>query len=325
MSELVSVIVPAYNVGKFIRKCLCSIMEQTYSNLEIIVINDGSTDDTKTIIKDLLHVDKRIIFIDRENKGVSASRNEGISVAKGAWLVFVDGDDYLASDYVEHMLDIANTTGAEFCMSTNCFKSDSDKQVENVSIISCSSDEATSLLLSEKVDVGCWNKMFKKELLERTGIRFDTCLFYGEGLYFITNLSESANNVGISNKYVYYYRQDNNTSATKHFDVEKIVNGWLALDYIEKKLSSDMPLSKRMLIQHRYLFSFTAIKKIIDSNTKSENRQLFKFHLRNIRKNFFSFLRNKTLSKKYKIRLFICCISPCILPVYRHFQRISTK
>lgn len=120
-NPLVSIIVPAYNVRRYIEECLRSIMNQSYKQIEIIVVDDGSSDDTPIIIDKLAEQDKRVIPIHQQNAGVSAARNAGIKVSKGEYLVFVDGDDYIATDFVEYMLGLVKKTGGELCLSLNFF------------------------------------------------------------------------------------------------------------------------------------------------------------------------------------------------------------
>ena len=98
MSCLLSVIVPVYNAGEYLRKCLDSIISQTYQNLEIIVINDGSKDNSIDIIKEYLKKDNRILFIDQANKGLPATRKVGVENAKGEYIAFVDQDDYIENN-----------------------------------------------------------------------------------------------------------------------------------------------------------------------------------------------------------------------------------
>ena len=101
MEDLVSIIVPVYNTEKYLSKCLDSIVNQTYKNLEIILINDGSTDNSKAICEDFAKKDKRIQVINKENSGVSVSRNKGLSLAKGNYIAFIDADDYAELNYIE--------------------------------------------------------------------------------------------------------------------------------------------------------------------------------------------------------------------------------
>ena len=101
MNNLISVIVPVYNVEKFLVKCVDSILAQTYTNLEIIIVDDGSPDNCPAICDELAKKDSRIKVIHKENGGASSARNAGLDIAKGEYIGFVDGDDYIAKDMYE--------------------------------------------------------------------------------------------------------------------------------------------------------------------------------------------------------------------------------
>lgn len=307
---LVTFVVPAYNVECYIERCIDSIRNQSCPNIEIIVINDGSTDKTRRIVESIASQDSRIYVVNNVNQGVSASRNNGIELAKGKWIAFVDGDDYISKDFVEHMVDVAKKTGADFCISTDCYKFNTDKQSPTVSVKQYSSDAATALLLSPRVEVGCWNKLFSLDFINRLQLRFDTTLFYGEGLNFITSASQNSNFVGVTNKKIYYYIQNNFESATKRFDINKIVNGWKALDCIGMRLDDKMPRSEKMLDLHRFLFSFNAVRKIQSSGTVSINKSVYIFHHSYLRKNFFKGIVSPAINMKFKIKIIIACIAP---------------
>lgn len=104
MNELVSVIVPVFNSEKYIERCLKSIVNQTYENLEIIIINDGSTDASLSICEKWKDLDTRICLINKENTGVSDSRNRGIEASKGKYITFIDCDDFIEADMIEKLL-----------------------------------------------------------------------------------------------------------------------------------------------------------------------------------------------------------------------------
>ena len=109
----VSVIVPVYNGEKYIKHCIHSVMGQTLSDIEILVINDGSSDGTKQILEHLASEDQRIHVFHQKNQGVSAARNFGITLAKGKYLTFLDADDYLGPEYLKILVDTAERTGSE--------------------------------------------------------------------------------------------------------------------------------------------------------------------------------------------------------------------
>jgi glycosyltransferase involved in cell wall biosynthesis len=103
---LVSVVVPAYNVEKYIYECIKSILNQNYENIEIIIVDDGSTDNTGVIVDELALKDSRVIAIHQNNKGVSAARNRGMDMANGEFIVFVDSDDWISSDHVAYFVQM---------------------------------------------------------------------------------------------------------------------------------------------------------------------------------------------------------------------------
>ena len=127
MKSRVSVIVPCYKVEKYVEQCIRSIINQTYDNIEIIPVDDGSPDNTPCILDKLSQEDNRIHVIHKQNAGVSAARNSGLSVATGDYVVFVDGDDFLAKDYVEYMLQLSNIEDSDFVLSQNCFISEVER------------------------------------------------------------------------------------------------------------------------------------------------------------------------------------------------------
>lgn len=101
MDDKITVIVPVYNVENYLRKCLDSIISQTYKNIEIVVVNDGSTDASGEICKEFAEIDHRITYIEQENAGLSAARNTGLENMSGDYVTFVDSDDWIEQDYVE--------------------------------------------------------------------------------------------------------------------------------------------------------------------------------------------------------------------------------
>lgn len=275
-STKVSVIVPAYNVEKYIEKCIMSILGQTYSNLELIVVNDGSLDQTPQIIDTLAARDSRLVVIHKENGGVSAARNSGMNACSGEYVAFVDGDDYLAPDYLEYMLWLAEQTNADFCLSRNSFTHKGEAQVKNDWVEVLSPEDATALLLSPAVIVGCWNKIYKRSLLMENNLRFSSELFYGEGLSFITTAAQLSTAVGVGCRKVYYYRRNNVASATTKFDIEKIYNGEKSLDTIEANLMIASPKIDDMLYLHRSIFALGALVRLLSHNLEKEYQRDYK-------------------------------------------------
>lgn len=312
-NPLVSIVVPAYNVNDYIEKCLSSILLQSYENLELIVVNDGSTDNSKNTIIRTIKSDNRAKLIDIENSGVSFARNIGIKESVGDYIIFIDGDDYISDDYVSYMLDLIGETEAEFAFSTNCFVAKNEKQIELDRIREVSSDEATTLLLSPNVTVGCWNKIYSRNLLADNNILFAENLFYGEGLKFIIEVSQAANKVIIGNKKVYHYRKNNTSSATSEFDISKVRNGEKSLILIGDSLAGQ---SYRILSMYKYhlcLYRLGALVKLQLNGVHKLYNKEYKNWLSFVRSNCFDFLTSTDLNLYRKSLLILGSISPYFL------------
>ena len=114
LNPLVSIIIPSYNIAPYIGHCLKSILVQTYKNLQIIVVNDGSTDETLAVVEKVASDDSRIVIINKPNEGVSVARNYGIEAAAGDYIMFVDGDDWIDENMVESLVDRAIQYNVDF-------------------------------------------------------------------------------------------------------------------------------------------------------------------------------------------------------------------
>ena len=211
--ELISVIVPVYNAEKYLQKCLDSILEQTYQNLEIIIINDGSTDNSGQICQEYEKQDDRIIYIEKENSGVSDTRNAGMNRMTGTYITFVDSDDWLEPNYVkflyekliEHQADIVvgNYTSFNESNSVFYFHTSADyyeKVYDNKSIIPCLYD-AKELLKSALIVP--WGKIYKKEII--ANFRFPIDRIGEDALFNLKALLDSKKVVYV-NKSAYIYR-----------------------------------------------------------------------------------------------------------------------
>lgn len=307
---LVSVIVPAYNVEKYIEQCIRSILKQSYKQLEVIVVDDGSTDSTGEILKQMQKDDDRLIAISQENCGVSCARNKGIEKASGDYLVFVDGDDYLASDCIFYLLQLVLETKTDFGLSLNCYSKVGEPQIENEKVIVLSSEDATALLLSPRMFVGCWNKIYSRQFIIDNNLLFEENLFYGEGLAFITSVAQRANAISVGERKVYYYRRNNKSSATSTFDIRKIKNGDHALEVIDKSLVERTPKIEATLLQHKCMFRVGALSRMCAYGLDNQYKDNYKNYLSFLRKNLKVLLLNRYITIYRKFLVLCCCVSP---------------
>lgn len=309
-NTLVSIIVPCYNVELFVEKCIRSIMVQSYSNIEILAINDGSSDDTPKLLECLSNEDNRVKVIHKQNEGVSTARNYGLKIATGQYVVFVDGDDYLATDYIAYMLRLAVISDSDFCLSQNCFTKDKEIQVasDDIKILTCR--EITALLISPRIIVGCWNKMFKREFINKFRLSFSTTLFYGEGLNFIIKAAQLANNVVVGNRKVYYYRRNNEASATSKFNIQKYYNGEKALDKIQSELIVCDKNIDLMMALHKSLFCLGALSQVYVHKLQEVHKNDCKHWHSVVKSNLRNILITRQISLYRKILLIVGYISP---------------
>lgn len=221
MNRLVSVIVPVFNVEQYLRECIDSIIDQTYPYIEIILVNDGSTDDSYSICNEYKEEDNRIIVVNKENGGLSSARNKGIEFARGDYISFVDSDDYIAPDMIESLVKIMDREQVEVaCCNFKKFKKTSfSKNTENDAGKKTEvyeSSQAINYLLDEKhYKCFAWNKIYKKDLFRE--IRFPEGKLY-EDIITQYKIFKKAKKVAFNDKAMYYYRIREGSITKKVFD-----------------------------------------------------------------------------------------------------------
>lgn len=200
--KTVSIIVPVYNGERYLERCLESILCQTWKNMEVLLINDGSTDGSGRICDGFSEKDRRVRTIHTENKGVSSARNLGLDVCRGDYVAFVDADDCLAGDMVEHLADILEKTG---CDVAGCgFWIFGEKKNEEKSGRNTAASGQTEVLTGAEFmekgilqsDTRCWSKLYRREAIG--GIRFQEGLTIGEDMLFLLDLASAGRTFGQS-------------------------------------------------------------------------------------------------------------------------------
>lgn len=312
-AEKVSIIIPCYNVAAYVEQCILSVVQQSYSNIEILAIDDGSPEETPAILDKLAQEYPQLKVIHQTNAGVSAARNTGLERATGDYVIFVDGDDFLAPDAVAYFMQLVHQTGAEFCLSINCYTKQEEKQILLPTIQILSSTEAVALLLSPRVIVGCWNKIYKRSLLEQHQCRFLTDLFYGEGLNFINTVAQLTNRIAVGNRKVYYYRRNNETSATTCFNIKQFQNNLTSITRIEKNLKQNTPQIRTMFILHRSMFCMGTAVRLRAAKLHQTYATQYKECVSFVRRNYFNLVFKKEVSPYCKCLLLGGGISPWLL------------
>lgn len=310
---LVSIIVPVYNVKKYLSSCIDSILRQTYKNLQIILIDDGSTDESGVICDEYAKRDSRITVIHKINGGLSDARNVGIDNANGEYICFIDSDDFVRQTYIEDLLTAVLKHDAD--ISVCLFEkgiNDNFKKIYNqiqAEEIVLNSMDALKRLYNDELSVEmivAWNKLYSKKLFEM--VRFPIGKI-NEDEFTIPQLLYNANRVVIINKYDYYYFQSPNSIMRSTFKLNRL-DILLALEERMKFFGDNglIKLKNQTLVQYIYLI----INFICILNEKNNKEFLDKKLLlvKKLRKNTMLLLNLKEASIKLKVQTFIFYLSP---------------
>ena len=247
--DKVSIIVPIYNASKTIKRCINSIIYQTYYNIEIVLVNDGSSDDSVFICESFSQNDKRVKVINQKNSGVSTARNTGIENSTGEWLMFVDSDDWLEKDTVASMLDLIkkqkasygvysflnhySTTTQQLCVDNSCY-TPTDlisrfQVVKNIEAIICS----------------VCNKIYPRKIIMDNNIRFDKEIKFGEDFIFNSEILLYAKKIVTSSEKFYHY-----DCTIENSGVKKLYREWdfyiLAINAAVEKMLNMLQLEPHL-------------------------------------------------------------------------------
>ena len=321
----VSVVVPVYNVADFLQQCLESILTQSHRNIEVILINDGSTDKSGDIANMFAKKDARIRVIHKQNEGVSIARNVGMEIATGEYICFADSDDYLEPDYVEYLLNLAVANDAEIALTTKMFTTFyKTPQIESDQPHVCSGEYAAASILYYHIPIGVYCKIFRRDFLEKNVIRFIPEVYIGEGFNFNTAAFQRAEKVVIGHRKIYCYRRDNSASAMTKFALHKAEMAVRAISIIRDNLVNP---TKKLLDACDYADWHTHADMynwMVLANAKNDYPEMYQKCFRKVRsysfKAFFA-----PVNKKERFRAFVQTIHPRLLGYLLEFRRWKAK
>ena len=266
MKNKVSVVIPVYNSEKTIGKCLASVQRQTDSDLEIIVIDDGSIDCTSEIVQEIQKKDSRIKYYRQNNQGPSAARNKGIEVASGELLIFVDADDIIMESMVEELKTLREKEKVELVIVNririNKFKNKLTSNVVEIPEKKFSSKEKIKQDFFNLLNSGClntlWGKLYNLDIIKNNKIKMDEDLDMGEDLQFNLSYMKEISSIYISNKALYIYYQ-NNSYLTNKFRENMFAKRKKAIDLFyaflrEEHLNTDIISYLYLKLFFRVLF-----------------------------------------------------------------------
>lgn len=302
-SELISIVVPIYNVEKYLKKCIDSILVQTYKNIEIILVDDGSPDNCGAICEEYGKKDSRIKIIHKENGGLSDARNVGIEVAIGKYITFIDSDDYVDENYIAYLYQILKKYKTRISIISNYIITSNGKIIDlglNYKEESIDKIEALKRMLNEEgYTVSAWSKLYDIELFKN--VKFPKGkLCEDNGTTY--KLIEQVENVAFGNKSKYYYLKRDGSIMLSTFNEKKLDMIYLTdemCDFLEKKYPELEKVTKRRKIYAR----FNILRQMINTNNDVIENEIISY----IMKNKIEIILNREYSKRDKFAL-ICLL-----------------
>lgn len=322
MKPLISVIIPAYNIENYIERSLKSVCEQTYTNLEIIVVNDGSTDRTGEIVDKIASLDSRIIPIHKKNEGVSAARNTGLNRATGDYVGFVDGDDMIDKDMYELLISNAINHNADIshCGYKMVFPDRVDYYYNTGELwIQDNYKGLFDLIKADKVEPGLCNKIYRKQIVGDK--RLDESIKINEDLLFNYYLFKEAKKSVFEDVPKYHYMVRRNSASTSKVNMNKVKDPLTVVQKMMKQESGEI----YSLLEKRYLY---LLEKVSTMNHLQISKEIQEYQ-RLKRKELKKLLQENNLrvsySKKERFQLKLAIVSPILYRVLHGIYARITK
>lgn len=300
---LISVIVPIYNVEQYLTRCIESIRSQTYSNLEIILVNDGSLDNCHKICDDYERKDNRIKVIHKNNGGLSDARNVGIKISKGEYITCIDSDDFISPFYVENLWIAINQSNCEIATSwfIDYYEGDKIQEPRKINIndilILDKKEFYKKLLYQDKVEISAWGKLYKSDLFQ--GVEYPVGELY-EDISTTYLLVEKSNRIAVIPNVDYFYYQRKTGIAQQSFSLKKM-DAISHMRTLKKFIVENYP-NLRKAAECRYFCTVCNIFfQIKNSNYENEKKYLWN----EIKKYRFGVMTDRHGRKKARLGAFL--------------------
>lgn len=228
LQPLVSIIIPVYNLADYLPQCLDSVQGQSYENIQVLLVNDGSTDASLAICREYARRDSRFQLIDKANSGVSDSRNQALDRTEGKYIQFLDGDDWLTPDATEALVHAAESTGADLVLAH--FYRVADERMaprghikkERVLTRQEFAEEMMKAPANYYYGV-LWNKLYRRSIIDSRRLRFDSQVNWCEDFLFNLEYIERVRLVSAVPKPIYYYRKRENSLVTSQASLRRTI------------------------------------------------------------------------------------------------------
>lgn len=311
----ISFIIPVYNAEKYINRCLENMLKYKGEDVEFIIINDGSTDSSDDILKKYEKKDKRIVYINKNNTGVSNSRNIGMKKATGEYIAFIDIDDYLEENSIDGLINVLKSSDADlYIMPYYLNKDENKKNVEYSflktkiyntreqiygiipNIIGCVDEQGNRIT---NIMGSVWSKIFKSNIIKKYNITMNESIEITEDMIFLIEYIMHCNEIKIIDYYFYNYTIENNQSLGRKYKINLYNELQISLNNIEKILEKRNIVFRNVIEYRRFFDIYVSIINECKNSTTIRNKQK---NIQNIIKNLKDDdLKILGLSKKEKI------------------------
>ena len=326
MNPLISVIVPVYKVEQYLDECVQSIRQQTYTNLEIILVDDGSPDRCPAICDKYAEIDHRVVVIHKQNGGVCSARNAALSIAKGDYIGFVDGDDYIDSSMYEDLMNACADSGAGLAYSNFQFVDNTGQNKHNWvgwhfdSSELLSSETFLLKILKDEIFCSVWNKLFRADLIRRIIFRSknEDVLFCFETALLMNNKHVKAISVP---SYLYFYRYNPLSLTNIRFSILTHLDILENSSHFVRCLEDSNNSSLLKIAKHRYYSHLLGLNMAIMNNY--EYQFAYKSYLNRLKDIPFVYV-NEVLGFRHRLAFYILRFCP-ILWTNNEIKNFCTK
>ena len=298
---MISLIIPVFNVEEYLEQCLESIIEQSFSDYEVILVDDGSTDKSMEIIREYKKRFNQVKVLSQRNKGVSEARNLALKYAKGEYVLYIDSDDFLRFNMLEIMVNKANKTNADIVMCNyNLYYGVNNKNNRMVSYNVLedkiySSSEVIDMILNFNIQGQLWNKLFKRSLLLENNFEFESGR-YIQDIFPVFKVINNSNKIVFINEDLYCYRQRDTSTIHKNHAMTSIIQ-YIIKNNLQVNSNSFKVFRASVLSYFIYHYTNTDINRNYRDFKKSKYADL--------EVKFKDFMFLKSLNKIDKLRLLL--------------------
>lgn len=313
MNDLISIIIPCYNIEDYVGKCLDSILAQTYPHFEIICINDGSTDGTATVLDEYARQDARIRVIHKENGGVTSARLRGINEAQGEWIGFVDGDDIIDADMYQRLIDNVKDDSVDIshCGYKKIFPNGNVEYYYNTGdcVQQDNAKGVYDLLEGSFIEPGIWNKLYKKELFDGLFDWLNPTIKINEDLLMNFYLFRKAQNSVYEGFCPYHYVVRLGSASASKANENKLYDPIRVMDILAEETKEDEVLQN--IIKNRLVYLLiNGATRGLNNGQKGMVKQFIRYARKRLRKSRKAILSDKTYSKKMRYSVRWVCFWP---------------